>query len=68
MEALAMLGAALFPICLLPVGVAAVALSAGALITRNSFRSRSLPRILAACVLVAGIAIICYAAMQWFPS
>jgi len=68
MEALGMLGVALFPICLIPIGVAALALSTGTFVGRNALPSRSLPRILGACVLVAGLAILCYVAMLWFPT
>jgi len=68
MEALGLLGAALFPICLIPVGLAALAISTGVWVGRESLPSRSLARILAACVLVAGISILCYVAMLWFPT
>ncbi len=67
MEALGMLAVALFPTCLIPVAIGIIIFGYVRFHKRKYLESQSLARILLICILVAGLSMLGYVAMLWFP-
>jgi hypothetical protein len=63
MEALGMLCVAIFPIILIPVAVILLGVGSTLFGVKEKKQGQSLVRILAGCILVGGLSLLCYATL-----